>query len=119
MLVDTSVWIDHIRRPERRLIDLLEDNAVDVHVFIIGELACGQLRPRDELTRLLRELPLVPTVDHEEALTFLERYRLHRRGIGWVDLHLLASARLAGTPLWTRDRRMAQAAGDLLIELYG
>ena len=118
MLVDTSVWIDHVRRPEHGLIALLDENAVDVHPFVIGELACLHLRPRDELTRLLQELPWLPTVEHEEAMIFLEQHRLHRRGVGWIDVHLLASTMLAKIPLWTRDRHMAAVARELHIELY-
>lgn len=118
MLVDTSVWIDHIRRPEPRLVALLDTNAVDVHPFVIGELASGHLKPRHELTLLLCRLPSVPTVDHEEALEFLERHRLHGRGVGWLEVHLLASTMLADTALWTRDRRMATLARELKIELY-
>ena len=119
MLVDTSVWIDHVRRGEPRLITLLDDNAVDLHPFVIGELACGHLGARDEITQLLRRLPLLPTVDHEEALIFLDRHKLHGRGIGWIDLHLLASTMLADTALWTHDRHMATVARELHIELYG
>jgi predicted nucleic acid-binding protein len=118
MLVDTSVWIDHVRRPESRLIELLNNNGVDVHPFVIGELACGHLRPRNELTLLLGRLPSLPTVEHEEAMTFLERHKLHGRGIGWIDVHLLASTILANTSLWTRDRHMATVARDLHITLY-
>jgi predicted nucleic acid-binding protein len=118
MLVDTSVWIDHVRRPERELIGLLDDNHVDVHAFVIGELACGHLRPRDEMTRLLTALPWLPTVEHEEAFTLLQRHRLHGRGVGWIDVHLLASTLVAGTALWTRDRRMAAVARDLKIDLF-
>ncbi len=119
MLVDTSVWIDHVRRADPRLIALLEDNDVDVHPFVIGELACGSLRKRDELTELLQQLPSLPTVDHEEAVLFVERHRLERRHIGWIDVHLLASAALAHATLWTRDTQLAVVARELGITLYG
>ena len=119
MLVDTSIWIDHVRRPEPRLIVVLDANEVEVHPFVIGELACGRLRPRDELTELLGRLPSLPAVDHEEALIFLERHRLYGRGVGWIDLHLLASTMLARTSLWTRDRQMAAIARELHIDLHG
>ena len=118
MLVDTSVWVDHVRNPEPELIALLEGNEVDVHAFVIGELACGHLKPRDELTHLLGALRWLPTVEHEEAFALLHRHRLHNRGIGWIDVHLLASTMLAGTSLWTRDRRMAAVARELDIELF-
>lgn len=119
MLVDTSVWIDHVRRAEPRLIALLDENDVDVHPFVIGELACGHLRPRDELTALLHQLPSLPTVDHDEAVVFVERHRLQRHRIGWIDVHLLASATLARATLWTRDRRLSAVARQLGITLYG
>jgi predicted nucleic acid-binding protein len=118
VLVDTSVWIDHVRRPERRLIELLDANGVEVHPFVIGELACGQLRPRRELTALLRALRWLPTVDHEEAFALVEHRKLYGRGVGWVDIHLVASALLAATPLWTRDRRMAGIARELGLEVF-
>jgi len=119
MLVDTSVWIDHVRRPEPQLIALLADNEVDTHPFVIGELACGHLRPRAELAVLMQDLPSLPTVDHNEAMLFLQQHRLHQSGVGWIDVHLLASTMLARTSLWTRDRHMATVARGLRIELYG
>ena len=118
MLVDTSVWIDHVRRPEPKLIALLDENDVHVHPFVIGELACGHLRPRHELTLLIQKLPSLPAVDHEEAMIFLERHALHGRGVGWIDLHLLASTMLARTTLWTRDRHMGAVAQALHIDMY-
>jgi predicted nucleic acid-binding protein len=118
MLVDTSVWIDHVRRPEPKLIALLNENDVQVHPFVIGELACGHLGPRHELTLLIQQLPSLPAVDHEEAMIFLERHALHGQGVGWVDLHLLASTMLASATLWTRDQRMGAVAHALRIEMY-
>lgn len=81
-----------------------------VHPFIIGELACGNLRNRSEVLSLLASLPLSPVIEQSELLGFVERERLYGRGIGWIDVHLLASARLSGMPLWTLDRRLAEAA---------
>lgn len=118
MLVDTSVWIDHVRRPVARLVALLESGAVDVHPFVIGELACAHFKPRTMLTAMLHRLPSVAMVDHDEALAFLERHELAGRGIGWIDVHLLASARLADVTLWTRDRRMAAVARDIGLDLF-
>jgi predicted nucleic acid-binding protein len=115
VLVDTSVWIDHLRRPEPRLIALLDTNDVELHPFVIGELACGQLKRRTEILALLRQLPLVPTVNHEEALGLVEAHRLYGRGVGWIDVHLLASALLFHTRFWTRDGPAAAAARDLGI----
>jgi predicted nucleic acid-binding protein len=107
MLVDTSVWIDHFRRSDSALTGLLERGEVECHPFIIGELACGNLRRRSEILGLMRELPEVAVVDHDEALAFLDSHRLMGTGLGWIDIHLLASARLTSTLLWTRDRRLA------------
>jgi predicted nucleic acid-binding protein len=88
---------------------------VEIHPFILGELACGLLRRRSEVLSLLASLPHVPVSSHDEALTFIERYRLMGSGIGWIDAHVLASASLAGCLLWTRDRRLAEVAGKLNI----
>ncbi len=113
MLVDTSVWVEHFRRRDWRLIELLEIGEVECHPFIIGELACGNLRRRTEILTLLNDLPRTATVEHDEALAFIDRQNLIAGGLGWIDVHLLASARLGGTPLWTNDRRLATAAHRL------
>ena len=115
MLVDTSVWIDHFRRRNARLAELLEATQVWTHPFVIGELTCGNLSRRAEVLGLLEVLPAVQLANHDEVLAFIAVQRLHGRGLGWVDVHLLASARLAGLPLWTLDRRLASAATDLLL----
>lgn len=111
VLVDTSVWIDHLRRGNPGLSALLEEGAVLCHPFVIGELACGNLGNRDEVLKLLGELPSVPMAEHDEVLHLLGENRLHGRGLGWVDAHLLASAMLGGFRLWTRDRSLGRAAG--------
>ena len=113
ILVDTSVWIDHLARGDARLVDALEAGAVWSHAFVIGELACADLRNRGEVLHLLGRLPRVPLATDDEAMAFVERRRLMGKGIGWVDAHLLAAAVLAGVRVWTRDRRLAQVAGDL------
>lgn len=115
ILVDTSVWVDHLRRGRRELAAELEESNVACHPFIIGELACGSLRRRREILGLLAALPQAPIAEHAEVLGFVEANRLHGTGIGWIDAHLLASARLGDTPLWTLDRRLADAAGALGI----
>lgn len=115
MLVDTSVWIDHLRRGNPRLRLLLDEGAVLTHPFIAGELACGNLRKRSEILRLLALLPQARVAEHAEVLRLLDGRRLHGRGIGWLDAHLLASAILSGTPLWTLDRRLAQVVSALRI----
>jgi predicted nucleic acid-binding protein len=116
MLVDTSVWVDHFRRGDPALSALLSREEVECHPFIIGELACGSLHRRSEVLLLLQSLPRVPMGSHDEVLTFVERHRLMGRGIGWIDAHLLASASLAGSLLWTRDRRLSAVAR--MLDLY-
>lgn len=110
VLVDTSVWVDHLRRGNPALSESLSVAEVACHPFVVGELACGNLRNRSELLSLLQALPSTPEVAHGELLRFVERHRLMGQGLGLIDLHLLASARLAAIPLWTLDRRLREAA---------
>jgi predicted nucleic acid-binding protein len=110
MLVDTSVWVDHFRYNDHRLRTLLLHEQVHSHPFVIGELACGSFGRRSEVLSLLQRLPAVPVASNNEALEFIERHHLMGRGIGWVDVHLLASASFARIPVWTRDRRLAGVA---------
>lgn len=116
MLVDTSVWVDHLRRSDPALSVLLNRGEVECHPFIVGELACGFLHRRSEVLLLLQRLPHVALAAHEEVLTLIERHGLMARGIGWIDAHLLASASLAGSLLWTRDRRLREVAQ--MLNLY-
>jgi len=109
-LVDTSVWIDHFRSGNRSLAGMLEREEVLTHPFVIGELACGQLRNRDEILELMAALPSATMADHDDVLALVERHRLHGRGIGWIDAHLLAAARLADASLWTLDGPLRGAA---------
>lgn len=113
MLVDSSVWIEHLRRGEQGLCALLDSGDVQTHPHVIGELACGNLNRRDAVLALLAELPAVPEVSNEEALCFLEEHRLNGQGLGWVDIHLLASARLGRTDIWTFDKSLAAIARRL------
>ena len=110
MIVDTSVWIDHFREPNVDLESFLEDGRVTTHPFVIGELACGSLARRDEILRLLAALPAAPLATHDEVLAFIQRHRLHGAGLGWIDVHLLASARLIRQSLWSVDRRLRREA---------
>jgi predicted nucleic acid-binding protein len=107
ILADTSVWIDHLRHGNQRLAQSLADAQVLVHPFVIGELACGTLRARSEILSLLARLPAVRAVSHEEALHFLDTRKLSGRGLGWIDVHLLAAAVASRITLWTLDRRLA------------
>ena len=104
ILVDTSVWIDHLRVGNERLRALLQNDQVLCHSFIIGELACGNLHNRNEVLHLLEALPSVPVADHSEVLHLINTHRLYGQGLGWIDAHLLASALLTGCELWTSDR---------------
>ncbi len=113
MLIDTSVWVEHLRRGDSALSALLHRDEVECHPFVIGELACGSLRRRSKVLTLLQRLPQLPVVGHEEVLAFIERRRLMGRGVGWIDAHLLASAALSNTLLRSRDRRLAEVAREL------
>ena len=114
ILVDTSVWVDHLRRGDAQLVDLLERAKVVMHPFVVGEIACGSLGDRSSVLELLRDLPAPSVAESEEVLGFIERHVLHRKGIGYVDVHLLASVALTeGAKLWTRDKKLRVAAEAL------
>ncbi len=114
ILVDTSVWIDHLRGRDTSLIALLETDRIASHPFVIGELACGTLRQRAEILALLHDLPRTRMASDDEALFFIERHRLMGLGLGYIDIHLLAGTSLTPeTRLWTRDKRLAEAAQRL------
>ena len=115
ILVDTSVWIDHLRRGNLRLKSLLLENSVLTHPFILGELACGRLKNRQMIMNYLRALPECVCAAHEEVLFLLENEQLYGRGIGWIDAHLLASARLSRALIWTLDLRLVCVASKLGI----
>jgi predicted nucleic acid-binding protein len=113
MLVDTTVWVDHLRRGDEVLVGLLEHLQVTVHPFVVGELACGHIRNRPAVLAALSRLPAVPVMEHADVLTFIEVNRLMGRGLGWVDVNLLVSAEASGEKLLTRDRRLKGAAESL------
>lgn len=114
ILADTSVWVDHFRVGDTRLSEALLGGTVCHHPFVTGELACGNLRNRKVVLELLRELPVAPVATDAEALRFIEDRSLMGRGIGYIDVHLLASVALSGTShLWTRDQRLAAVAEEL------
>lgn len=117
VLVDTSVWIDHLRHGRQDLRAHLAAGDVVCHPFILGELACGTIRKRDEVLSLLAALSQVAVADHDEVIHLLDRYQLMGKGLSWIDLHLLASARLAGETLWTLDGPLKKAAQTLGVSL--
>lgn len=115
ILVDTSIWIDHGRRRHDRLAEWLTEGLVLGHPFVQGELACGQMARRGEVLSLLEQLPPAALVPHRDMLQFVDRHRLMGQGLGWIDLHLLASALVSHAMLATRDARLARAASALRV----
>lgn len=113
ILADTSVWVAHLDRGDERLAARLMRGEVVMHSSIIGELACGDLRPRGESLAIFGAMPRVVEATHTEALALLERERLHCSGLGWVDVHLLASALLSRARILTDDRALQAAARRL------
>ena len=120
ILVDTSVWVDYFRRGEPHLLDALNNGLVLMHPFVLGELACGNLKRRTEVLSLMSELPVAAIATEDEALELIDRRRLMGRGIGYIDVHLLASVVLTATAtLWTRDKRLSVVADDLALNFEG
>jgi predicted nucleic acid-binding protein len=114
ILVDTSVWIDHLRTGEPELAALLQDGHVLAHPWVTGELALGHLSRRSEILRLLHHLPQAKAATDHEVLTLIDNHRLFGLGIGYVDAHLLAATMLTtGARLWTRDKRLAAVSDQL------
>lgn len=114
ILADTSVWVHHFRHGSARLEALLESGAVAIHPFVLGELACGTLARRAETLSQLRALPHVGAADDDEVMRFVESARLWGTGLGWIDAHLLAAAKLAGVSLWSLDGALARAAERIM-----
>ncbi len=120
ILVDSSVWIDHLRASDTTLTELLDRGQILTHPCVVGEIALGSLRQRAEIIRALSGLPKATLAEHDEVMAFIDRFSLFARGIGYIDVHLLASVRL--TPdavLWTRDRRLHETASELAIAYTG
>ena len=116
ILVDTSVWIDHLRRGDAELAAALTRGEVLTHSFVVGELACGNLRNRREILELLANLPLVPSARDAEVLRLIDSHKLMGCGIGYVDAHLLAATAIHGTArLWTRDRPLGAIASKMKL----
>jgi predicted nucleic acid-binding protein len=109
ILVDTSIWVNHFRSGVPELENMLNQNMVGTHPFIIGELACGSLQKRGEVVAQMRSLPSATVAQDAEVHRLLESHRLWSKGLGWIDLHLLAAALLSGWALWTADTSLAAA----------
>lgn len=107
VLVDTSVWVSHLRAGNTRLERFLNRGDVACHALIIGELACGHLKNRSEILSSLQALPMTIAAEHEEVLRFIEHRHLMGKGLGYIDVHLLASAVLTGVSLWTLDKKLS------------
>jgi predicted nucleic acid-binding protein len=116
VLVDTSVWVSHLRYGNTELVCLLNDGRVLCHPLIVGELACGNLKDRAVVLSFLQLLPMSIEAEHEEVLSFIESHRLMGKGMGYVDVHLISSAVLTGVPIWTLDKKLAHAADGLHIK---
>ena len=117
VLVDTSAWVEQLRPGDIRLKARLPAGQVWCHPFIVGELAGGNLKNRSEILFLLQALPQAIGAEHEEGMQFIENYRLMGKGLGYLDMHLLASARLTHVPLWTLDQKLHEVAGTLELAL--
>lgn len=115
VLVDTSVWVLHLRNSNIRLERLLNDGDVICHQFIIGELACGNLKNRTEILVLLQALPVATLAEHEDVMQFIENYQLMGKGLGYIDMHLLTSSLLTEVPIWTLDKKLNEVSTELGI----
>ena len=115
ILVDTSVWIEFFRKGSPKMRSLLETGEVLMHPFVLGELACGNLKSRVRVLADLAELPRATVAQEDEVLAFIENYKLMGQGVGYLDMHLLASARLSGgAGLWTHDKKLSALASRVL-----
>jgi len=104
--VDSSIWVAHLRDGNVGLENLLIESNVACHPFIIGELACGNIKKRAEILSLLQSLPMALQAEHDEVLQFIDNHRLMGTGLGYIDIHLLASANLTKISLWTFDQKL-------------
>ena len=114
ILVDTSVWVEHFRTGTYELQELFNDGHVVCHPFVIGELACGNLKNRSGILSLLQDLPMASHAEDGEVIPFIEKHDLMGKGLGYIDIHLLMSALLTRIPLWTADKRLHEISRKLL-----
>jgi predicted nucleic acid-binding protein len=115
VLVDTSVWVSHLRDGNVGLENLLNDGEVLCHPFIVGELACGNLKKRHEILKYLQSLPMTILAEDEEVLKFIENHQLMGKGLVYIDVHLIAAALLTDVPLWTFDKTLDKIAKEIGI----
>lgn len=115
ILVDTSIWVDHFNNSDDDLINLLNSGRVCIHPFVIGELSCGNILNRSEILALLKALPRVEPALEDEVFTLIENKKLYGIGLGFVDVHLLASALIHNVKIWTRDKTLKKAAININI----
>jgi len=113
ILADTSIWIDHFRKPNKHFQELLIAENIFIHQFIIGELACGNFSNRFEILSLLMALPKTKILSNNEIIDFIETNHLYGKGLGLIDIHILGSALLSKVKLWTKDKRLENAAINL------
>ncbi len=119
ILADTSIWVSHFREGDPWLQECLSNGQILIHSFVLGEIACGNLRSRSRVLNDLSQLPFAICATDDEVLTLLEQQSLFGKGIGWIDAHLLASARLTSCQLWTLDRPLRDLARQLRVGYSG
>lgn len=117
ILADTSVWVDHLRSGNDQLSDYLNAGHIVCHPYITGELACGNIKNRDEILSMLNSLPAIQIAEHDEVMYLISRHNLHVRSIGWIDANLLTSALMAKCKIWTSDKPLKKIAKDLKISI--
>ena len=115
ILVDTSVWIKHLREGDQNLTRLLEQGLVASHPFIIGEIACGDIKNRYEIISLINDLPSTDVLDHSDIMEFIENRKIMNKGIGYIDVHLLGSVLVSDTRIWTFDKALKKMAFQLSV----
>ncbi len=118
ILVDTSVWISHLRQADGELTRLLMSDQVYLHPFVVGELACGNLRDRNRTLNQFSKVDHASIAKHDEVLTLIDDHRLYGRGLGWADVNILASALLHNCVLWTLDNALRDAAKTVGVKIH-
>ncbi len=116
ILVDTSVWMEHFRKGNAQLEEILDNGDVMCHPFIIGELACGNMKNRKEILSLMKALPMSCKASHDEILELIERRKLMGKGLGFIDMHLIASAFLSNVYIWSFDKSLHKITAELKID---